>query len=168
MIKNDLGLHSALCDTNRLRFINSHDESKCSECTNGSGGRSWKLVGKMKEVVISKSTAVKDKVSELVTQAAPSQTAGGEVKHVLSSDRYGKRYRNEPSVFSIDDDSSDESAGTLFNKTSKREEVRCFLLVIISAIRDSGRIAFRAGENSPSCLFKNEVAFDLLELRSHC
>nr|CDJ95921.1 TBC1 domain family member 23 [Haemonchus contortus] len=117
------GLHSVLSESNRLRLINSHDESKCRECGNASSGKSWKLVGKMKEVVISKSAAVKDKVSELVTQAAPGSAPTNEVKHVLSSDRYGKRYRNEPSVFSIDDDSSDESGGTLFSKSTGKEEL---------------------------------------------
>lgn len=45
----------------------------------------------MKEVVISKSAAVKDKVNELVTQASPGSTTSNEFKHVASSDRYGKR-----------------------------------------------------------------------------
>ncbi|VDO31741.1 unnamed protein product [Haemonchus placei] len=73
------GLHSVLSESNRLRLINSHDESKCRECGNASSGKSWKLVGKMKEVVISKSAAVKDKVSELVTQAAPGSAPTNEV-----------------------------------------------------------------------------------------
>ncbi|KHJ97112.1 hypothetical protein OESDEN_02914 [Oesophagostomum dentatum] len=117
------GLHSVLAETNRLRLINSHDDSRCCECGNGNSGRSWNLVGKMKEVMISKSAAVKDKVSELVTQAAPTYAPSHEVKHVVSADRYGKRYRNEPSVFSIDDDSSDESGSALFSKESRKEEL---------------------------------------------
>ncbi|KAK6766211.1 hypothetical protein RB195_025860 [Necator americanus] len=117
------GLHMVLSESNRLRLINSHDESKCRECGNASAARSWKLVGKVKEVVISKSAAVKDKVSELVTQASPGYAPVSEVKHVVSADRYGKRYRNERSVFSIDDDSSDESGGALFNKANGKEEL---------------------------------------------
>lgn len=117
------GLHNVLSESNRLRFINSHDETKCRECGNVGSGKSWKLVGKMKEVVISKSAAVKDKVNELVTQASPGSTTSNEFKHVASSDRYGKRYRNEPSVFSIDDDSSDEGGGPMFNKSGGKEEL---------------------------------------------
>ncbi|RCN38757.1 hypothetical protein ANCCAN_15317 [Ancylostoma caninum] len=55
--------------------------------------RNVKLVGKVKEVVFSKSAAVKEKVSELVTQATPGHALNSEVKHVVSSDRYGKRYK---------------------------------------------------------------------------
>uniref|UniRef100_A0A158QZR6 TBC1 domain family member 23 (inferred by orthology to a human protein) n=1 Tax=Nippostrongylus brasiliensis TaxID=27835 RepID=A0A158QZR6_NIPBR len=83
-----------------------------------------KLVDKMKDVVISRSTAVKGKVSELVTHAAPGNAPTNEVRHVVSADRYGKRYRDEPSVFSIEDDSSDEGSGKLINKSGKKEELR--------------------------------------------
>ncbi|WKY15899.1 hypothetical protein Q1695_000964 [Nippostrongylus brasiliensis] len=117
------GLHNALIESNR-RLISSHDESKCRECVNAHSGRSWKLVDKMKDVVISRSTAVKGKVSELVTHAAPGNAPTNEVRHVVSADRYGKRYRDEPSVFSIEDDSSDEGSGKLINKSGKKEELR--------------------------------------------
>ncbi|KJH44527.1 kelch repeat protein [Dictyocaulus viviparus] len=118
------GLHSALLESNRLRLINSHNKLKCQECKNGTAVSSWKLVGKMKEVVLSKSSAVKGKVSELVAQATPAHALSTEVKHVASSDRYGKRYRNEPSIFSIDDDSSDENCGSVSNKLGGKEELR--------------------------------------------
>ncbi|EYB92723.1 hypothetical protein Y032_0190g1230 [Ancylostoma ceylanicum] len=84
-------LHNVLSESNRLRLINCHDESQCRECENVSAAKSWKLVGKVKEVVFSKSVAVKEKVSELVTQATPGHAPNNEVKHVVSSDRYGKR-----------------------------------------------------------------------------
>ncbi|KAL6722433.1 hypothetical protein Aduo_017558 [Ancylostoma duodenale] len=84
-------LHNVLSESNRLRLINCHDESQCRECENVNAAKSWKLVGKVKEVVFSKSAAVKEKVSELVTQATPGHALNSEVKHVVSSDRYGKR-----------------------------------------------------------------------------
>ncbi|KAJ1364617.1 hypothetical protein KIN20_024741 [Parelaphostrongylus tenuis] len=117
------GLHNILLESNRLRLINSHDESKCRECRNTSGVSSWKFVGKVKDVVISKSAAVKGKVSGLVIQTTPGHAPTTEVKHVMSSERYGKRYRNERSVFSIEDGSSDEDDGAISNKSGGKEEL---------------------------------------------
>lgn len=117
------GLHSVLSESNRLRVVNAHDESRCMECGNANLNRSWNFVEKMKEVVISKSTAVRGRVNGLVTHGNGGVAVSNEIKHVVSTDRYGRRYRNEPSVFSIDDDSSDEGGGGLNNRSVRQEEL---------------------------------------------
>lgn len=113
-------LHTFLSESKRLRSLDGHSDNTCVECGN-TPSKSWSLMGKMKEVVISKSASVKEKVTTLVS---PTLSDGpGDVHHVVPSDRHGKRYRNEPSVFSIDDGSSDEETANIFNKPADREEL---------------------------------------------
>lgn len=82
-------------------------------------------MGRMRSAISEKKKAVQSKVEEMVAyRAANTQKT---IKHVKSSERNGKRYKNTQSVFSINDDSdlSDEDAftGNLVATPSPQEKV---------------------------------------------
>ncbi|KAH7699069.1 Protein TBC-1 [Aphelenchoides avenae] len=96
-------LHSLLADVHALSKLSNHfAPNDCVECsvkkTSSSSG--WSIMERMKSAVKSKSEAVKLKVHELVDSPVREEP----IKHVSSTDRAGKRYRNVQSVFSIHDD----------------------------------------------------------------
>jgi hypothetical protein len=87
---------------------------------------------KMKKSISDKKDAVKSKVQEIVDYRA--QTSNKPIRHVRSSDRNGKRYKNTQSVFSINDDSDlseDEDVGLNLVASSSNEKVGCFRDILI-------------------------------------
>jgi hypothetical protein len=71
-----------------------------------------------------KKEAVKSKVQGMV-EYTTAPTASKTIKHVRSSERNGKRYKNTQSVFSINDDSDlsdDEFTGNLVASSSSSSE----------------------------------------------
>jgi hypothetical protein len=106
-------LHSLLADISALTKLSNHfSPSDCKECstvkkTSVSSG--WSVMERMKSAVKSKSEAVKSKVQGFVESPSREEL----VKHVNSTDRFGKRYRNVQSVFSINEDDSHESEDDL-------------------------------------------------------
>ncbi|CAJ0934488.1 unnamed protein product, partial [Mesorhabditis belari] len=111
------GLHALLTETGRLRVISSHDQHRCPECATQSPSKTaWGLMGLMKNAVISKGAAVKGKVQELVQ--SPTEP---HIKHADPKDRHGKKYKKEKSVFSLDDEGSDEDPFTADGNTQKHD-----------------------------------------------
>lgn len=87
-------------------------------------------MGRMRTAINEKKKAVQSKVQEMVDYRA----ANSQIKHVKSSERNGKRYKNTQSVFSINDDSdlSDEEAfsGNLVASTVTNERVSALSVVV--------------------------------------
>lgn len=91
--------------------LQDHDENACIVCapsgslkSSDSGSRavpSSDLFGKLSAAMKSKSAEVKGKLFDYIVNpnGSPMQE-----RHVSSSDKIGKRYRNVAPVFSIDDD----------------------------------------------------------------
>lgn len=98
------GDHAADC-------LQDHDEGACIVCAPGgslkssdSGSRpapSGDLFGKLSAAMRSKSAEVRGKLIDYIVNpnGSPMQE-----RHVSSTDKIGKRYRNVAPVFSIDDD----------------------------------------------------------------
>jgi hypothetical protein len=88
-------------------------------------------MGRMKSAISEKKKAVQSKVQEMVDYRAASTQKT--IKHVKSTERNGKRYKNTQSVFSINDDSdlSDEDAFTsnLVSSVVQNEKVSAQLTV---------------------------------------
>ncbi|KAI1731989.1 rab-GTPase-TBC domain-containing protein [Ditylenchus destructor] len=105
-------LHALLADTGNLSKLSNHfnlHDFKCAECTGANNksaeSKGWSLMERMKKVVASQKNLVKSKIVNTSSQDKPEEN----VKHVNSTDRFGKRYRNVQSVFSISNDDSQES-----------------------------------------------------------
>ncbi|KAK0397666.1 hypothetical protein QR680_002209 [Steinernema hermaphroditum] len=97
-------LHGFLKESDNLALLASHNLYECVECASASYRKEsassgmWSVMTKVKETM--NKISARDKTRKF------SQESAG---HVMSSDRHAKRYRNMPSVFSIEDSmSSDE------------------------------------------------------------
>ncbi|KAI6218633.1 TBC1 domain family member 23 [Aphelenchoides fujianensis] len=120
-------IHSMLKETNNLHKLNNHlTPENCSECAEQRAEPSgWGLMERMRKSITEKKDAVKSRVQNMVDYSTPA-AKGAPIRHVRSSERNGKRYKNtQQSVFSINDDSDlsdDEHAGNLVASSSTAAE----------------------------------------------
>lgn len=86
------------------------------------------LMERMRKSISEKKQAVKSTMQNMVDYSTPA-AKGAPIRHVRSSERNGKRYKNaQQSVFSINDDSDlsdDEHAGNLVASSSTTAEKVC-------------------------------------------
>ncbi|PAV90049.1 hypothetical protein WR25_14873 isoform B [Diploscapter pachys] len=128
-------LHRYVFESNRPKnLIASHNEQKCAICTESRAeSSSWNIMSKMKDIVISKSSSVKDKVAGVLSSPSMNQLVEGSgnainaIKHISPNDKTGKRYRQQDtSIFSLEvGDSSDEEEESAFGTaaSTKKEEL---------------------------------------------
>uniref|UniRef100_A0A1I7ZB02 TBC1 domain family member 23 n=1 Tax=Steinernema glaseri TaxID=37863 RepID=A0A1I7ZB02_9BILA len=96
-------LHTFLKESDNLSVLANHNPQTCEECVGASDRKEstasgmWSVMTKVKETM--NKISVRDKNRKL------SQDSVG---HVVSTDRHAKRYRNMPSIFSIEDSISSE------------------------------------------------------------
>lgn len=117
-----------------------HNQSSCQECCveistletsqhNGStSSSSSDLFGKIGAAVKLKSAEVKGKLLEYIVN--PAGNVNNTDRHVSSSDKVGKRYRNMAPVFSIDDD---QDPPDLDGDTQELEDIGTLETVSLSA-----------------------------------
>lgn len=82
-------------------------------------------MSQLKKSISDKRDAVRSKVQDIVDYR--NSMASKTIKHVKSSERNGKRYKNTQSVFSLNDDSDlsddEEFSGNLIASSSSNEKV---------------------------------------------
>lgn len=102
-------------------YLKDHDSALCNMCSkenNRSHSRTSRseknfaqptgdLLGKLSAAMKSKSAEVKGKLFDYIVNPNVGQNTVVTERHVLSSERNGKRYRNVAPVFSIDDENDD-------------------------------------------------------------
>uniref|UniRef100_A0A914CLG7 TBC1 domain family member 23 n=1 Tax=Acrobeloides nanus TaxID=290746 RepID=A0A914CLG7_9BILA len=104
-------LHSMLKDTKNLEKLSNHfNPIECRECNaqdKAPASSGWSIMERMKQAMKNKTEVVRTKMHELIENShAPPKEEN--IKHISSKDRYGKRYRNVQSVFSINDSPSSD------------------------------------------------------------
>ncbi|XP_044749127.1 TBC1 domain family member 23 [Coccinella septempunctata] len=105
-----IALHNYF-NNNPSQFLLDHNPKLCIVCApvynlnmtdkNSKSGHSSDIFGKISAVMKSKSAEVKEKLIDYIVNPNNSPV---QERHVSSSDKIGKRYRNVAPVFSIDDD----------------------------------------------------------------
>lgn len=107
-----IAIHNYFSD-NIEQCLQDHDPKNCIVCApnyekakttsqnNSKSTQSTDLFGKISAAMKSKSAEVKGKLIDYIVNPNSSPV---EERHVSSTDKIGKRYRNVPPVFSIDDD----------------------------------------------------------------
>ncbi|KAI0228184.1 TBC1 domain family member 23 [Lamellibrachia satsuma] len=97
--------HCIVChpDTTSSNGVDSHDEYQAMD--NGDGHSLIDKFGKLSSVVKSKSVSMKEMMINYIKNEP---SVGAVERHVSSTDRVGKRYRNMESVFTIGDDDGDD------------------------------------------------------------
>ncbi|XP_059470261.1 TBC1 domain family member 23 isoform X2 [Neocloeon triangulifer] len=100
-----------LDDHNPQICIGCRETHNVEEMTNSmqTSTSSYELFGKLSAAMKSKSAEVKEKLFEYIVNPTGSNGQAAE-RHVRSSDKVGKRYRNMAPVFSIDDEDGDASS----------------------------------------------------------
>jgi len=108
-------------EENPIIEFEDHNPQTCLACrpivsteenlnTMTTSNSSYELFGKLSAAMKSKSAEVKEKLFDYIVNPTGSTGPAAE-RHVRSSDKVSKRYRNMAPVFSIDDD----DAGMIFN-----------------------------------------------------
>lgn len=121
-----------LVEENPVIKLEDHISTKCLSCQPServeenlnsmtTSNSSYELFGKLSAAMKSKSAEVKEKLIEYIVNPTGSNGQATE-RHVKSSDKVSKRYRNMAPVFSIDDDDAGKFRSSalcsIYNMTS--------------------------------------------------
>ncbi|CAB3400002.1 unnamed protein product [Caenorhabditis bovis] len=116
-------LHDCVGELKRWDLLAMHKEEKCQFCnTNRKDSNGWGFMSRMKTAFSSTSNKMKEKVESVVTPSAgmSDSLSDNALHHVDPKERHGKRYKQK-SVFSIDDNSDDETVLPTVVENSKEE-----------------------------------------------
>ncbi|CAD6190600.1 unnamed protein product [Caenorhabditis auriculariae] len=118
-------LHDCASEQKRWDVLSMHFPDQCDYCTHGKQPAvGWNFMSRVKNVVASTSSKMKEKVEEVVApimSIKESQSADN-IRHADPRERHGKRYRQQ-SVFTLDDGSDGDSEFSNVKDEKPKQEI---------------------------------------------